>query len=100
MGTNLIIISVGSLLIMILMDFFTRWYAGFLKRWMPHFRIRVLLGRLVWTILAVTFWWTLYRNHLSELLSPASLFFVLFIYSVRGLIISLFRDRGERSIYY
>lgn len=100
MGANLLIISVGSLLIMWFIDFFTVWYASFLKRWMPHFKIRVLLGQLVWAILAVIFWNTLYQSHLPELLSPTYFFFVLFIYSVRGLVDSLIKDRGEKSIYY
>ncbi len=80
-------------------DFFTVWYARFLKKWMPYFKIRVLLGQLVWTILAIIFWNTLYTQDFSELVSPSYFFFVMFIYSVRGLIESLVRSHGDSSIY-
>ena len=99
MGAKLLTIAVGSLLVILFIDFFTLWYAKFLKKWMPHFKIRVLLGRLVWTILAVVFWLALYRNHLPESFSLTYFFFVLFICSVRGLIESFVRGRKEKSIY-
>lgn len=97
MGANLLIISVGSLVMMWFIDFFISWYARFLSRWMPDFRIRVLLGQLVWALLAVIFWYTLYSRHLPDLHNPTYFFFVIFIYSVRGLVDSLIRGRQQSA---
>jgi hypothetical protein len=86
MGVQLLAVSVGSLLLIWLIDFFTGWYASFLRRWMPHIKIRMLLGQLVWAILALLFWRTLYSNHLPESFNFTNFLFVLFIYSIRGLV--------------
>lgn len=94
MGAKLLTISIASLILILFIDFFTVWYAGFLRRWMPNNRIRVLFSQLVWAILAVIFWYTLYFNHLPEEFSSDYFFFVLFIYSVRGLI-SSFLKKGD-----
>lgn len=99
MGTNLLIISLGSLILIWSIDFFTTWYAKFLRRWMPDSRIRVLLGQLFWAILSVTFWFSLVNDDLSKLLSTTYFFFVLFIYSVRGLVHSLVRRNDKNSIF-
>ncbi len=98
MGVNLLIISLGSLVLIWSIDFFTAWYANFLKRWMPDSRIRVLLRQLFWAILCAGFWFSLTNHDLSELLSTRYFFFVLFIYSLRGLVDSLVRGNNERSV--
>lgn len=94
MSSNFLLLSVGSLLVMWFVDFFLKWYAQFLKRWMPHVKIRVLLGNLVWAMLAILFWFTL-NNHLHT--GTSYFFFVLFIYSVKGLIDSLLSKEAESS---
>ncbi|MFQ6113528.1 MAG: hypothetical protein ACE5NG_05495 [bacterium] len=98
MGTKLLTITLGSLVVIWFIDFFTVWYAKFLKRWMPNIKLRELLGQLVWAILALIFWNILYRNHLPETFSPTYFFFVLFIYSVRGLVHSLIKGRAQKSM--
>lgn len=98
MGAKLLTISIGSLLIILFIDFFTAWYGEFLKRWMPHIKIRILLGHLVWAFLAVLFWNTLYQTHLPESFSMTYFFFVLFIYSIRGLIESFIRARDKEMV--
>ncbi len=97
MGATLLVISVGALLMMWFIDFFTSWYARFLSRWMPYPRIRVLLGQLVWALLAVIFWYILFTRHLPDLHNPTYFFFVIFIYSVRGLVESLVKGRKHSS---
>ncbi|MFQ5676946.1 MAG: hypothetical protein ACE5G1_13700 [bacterium] len=97
MGSKLLASSIASLVLILFIDFFTVWYAKFLQRWMPNEKIRVLFGQLVWAILAVTFWYTLYLKHLPETFSPDYFFFVLFIYSVRGLIKSFFEKNKTHS---
>ncbi len=94
MGAKLLTISIASLILILFIDFFTVWYAKFLKRWMPNKKIRILFGQLVWAVLAIIFWHTLYFNHLPEQFSSDYFFFVLFIYSVRGLI-SSFLKKGD-----
>ncbi|MFQ5824388.1 MAG: hypothetical protein ACE5JB_10065 [bacterium] len=96
MGSKLLTITIGSLVIIWFIDLFTMWYAKFLKRWMPNIKLRVLLSQLIWAILAVSFWTTLYRNHLPETFSLTYFFFVLFIYSVRGLVESLIKGRMQK----
>lgn len=98
MGAKLLTVAVGSLVVIWFIDFFTSWYAKFLKRWMPNIKIRILLGQLVWAVLAIIFWSTLYRNHLPETFSMTYFFFVLFIYSIRGLVDSLIKGRSQKSI--
>ncbi len=97
MGSQLIAVSVGSLLIIWFIDFFTRWYAKFLQRWMPNIKIRMLLSQLVWAILAILFWRTLYKSPLPESFNFTYFFFVLFIYSIRGLVESFVRRSGQPS---
>ncbi len=94
MGAKLLTISIASLILILFIDFFTVWYANFLKRWMPNKKIRILFSQLVWAVLAIIFWYTLYFNHLPEKFSPDYFFFVLFIYCVRGLI-SSFLKKGD-----
>lgn len=42
MGAKLLTVTIASLILILFIDFFTVWYAGFLRRWMPNNRIRVL----------------------------------------------------------
>ncbi|MFQ5770083.1 MAG: hypothetical protein ACE5HX_06080 [bacterium] len=95
MGSKLLTVTIGCLAIIWFIDLFTSWYANFLKRWMPNLKIRILLGHLVWAILAISFWMTLYRNHLPESFTLTYFFFVLFIYSIRGLIGSFIKGRKQ-----
>ncbi|MFQ5706956.1 MAG: hypothetical protein ACE5HO_05865 [bacterium] len=95
MGSKLLTITLGSLLVIWVIDLFTSWYSEFLKKWMPNIKIRVLLGQLVWAILAVSFWLTLYREHLPETFTLTYFFFVLFIYSVRGLVHALVKGDDD-----
>ncbi len=100
MGENLLSVSLGTLVIIGFIDLFSLWYARFLKRWMPNSSIRALLNQLVWAILAVLFWMTLYRNHLPDTFNLTYFLFVLFIYSIRGLIESFIKARKEKTVKY
>ncbi|MFQ5641664.1 MAG: hypothetical protein ACE5IR_27125 [bacterium] len=95
MGAKLLTISIGSLLLIMFIDFFTQWYRKFLMRWMPHVKIRILLGHLVWALLAAFFWNAFYRDLVPETFSITYLFFVLFIYSIRGLLDSFIKARSQ-----
>lgn len=98
MGAQLFTITLGSLLIIWLIDFFVEWYAKFLKRWLPSAKMQALLMSLVWVFLALIFWNSLYHKHFPETFSLTYSLFVLFIYSVRGLIDSFVRRlRNQRS---
>lgn len=98
MGAKLLTISAGSLVLIWCIDLFTNWYAKFLERWMPNIKIRTMLVQLVWAFLAIIFWNVLYYNHLPKSFSPAYFFFVLFIYSVHGLVTSLIRGRRDKPV--
>lgn len=97
MGTKLLSITLGTLVMIGIIDLFINWYTNFLKRWMPDLRIRMLLGQLTWALLAIGFWLSLYTNHLPETFSLTYFFFVLFIYSVRGLVESLIKGLPRKS---
>ena len=64
---------------------------------MPNIRLRLLLGHLVWAILTVLFWNTLYKNHLPESFNLTYLIFVLFIYSIRGLLKSFITRLNQET---
>lgn len=98
MGAKLLTISAGSLVLIWSIDLFTSWYDRFLERWMPNVKIRILLGQLVWAFLAIIFWSVLYRNYMPVSFSPTYFFFVLFIYSVHGLIASLIKGRRKNRM--
>lgn len=95
MGAQLFSITLGTLLIIWSIDLFVGWYSKFLQRWMPNIKIRVLLLHLLWAMLAMIFWNSLYSKHLPETFSLTYFFFVLFIYSVRGLIESFVKKTGK-----
>ncbi len=97
MGAKLLTISLGSLVLIWFIDFFMAWYGKFLTRWMPILKIRKLLGHLVWAFLAVLFWSILYYNHLPETFTMTYFFFVLFIYSVHGLVESFVKSRSQEA---
>jgi hypothetical protein len=95
-GKNLFTVTLCSLLLLGVIDVFVSWYKKFLSRWMPNYHIRVLLIHSVWALLAILFWNTLYRNHLPDSFSLTYLFFVSFIYSVRGLAESFIKGRAQQ----
>lgn len=97
MGAHLLSITLGSLLLIWFIDLFVEWYSKFLLRWMPNIKIRTLLVHLFWALLAVIFWNALYQKHLPEAFSLTYFFFVLFIYSVRGLIDSFVRKARRET---
>ena len=97
MGAQLLSITLGSLLVILLIDLFVQWYGKFLMRWMPNIRIRTLLVHLLWALLAVIFWNSLYQKHLPETFTLTNFLFVLFIYSVRGLVESFVRKPQKET---
>lgn len=97
MGAQLFTITLGSLLIIWFIDLFVEWYSKYLRRFMPSKKIQSLFVNLVWALLAFIFWNALYRNHLPETFSLNYFLFVLFIYSLRGLIESFVRKAQKEN---
>lgn len=89
MGDRLLLATIGTLLVIAVIDAFVAWYARFLERRMPDLQLRRRLRQLVWAVLAVSFWSAL--THMASPDEPSFPYFlfVLFIYSLRGLIVAL-----------
>jgi len=91
MGLKLLSSTLGALVMVGVIDLFVVWYDGFLRRRMVSPRTRIMLNRLVWVMLALLFWGSLYRKGMPETFGPTYFLFFLFIYSVRGLIVAFIR---------
>jgi len=90
MGLRMLSVTIGALVFLGTVDFFSHWYARFLNHRPISDQLRILLRRTFWAVFAVTFWVALLNYGLPEQFDTTHLLFVLFIYSVRGLIISFF----------
>lgn len=95
MGLKLLSTVVGPLAVMGVIDFFVSWYSRFLQNRMPDARIRTMLGRFVWAMLAGLFWILLYSRGLPQTFGSSYFLFVLFIYSVHGLIAAFFKKNAK-----
>lgn len=88
-----LLITLGSLLVITFIDLFHLWYVRFLEKRMPDLLLRRRLRQLVWAMLAVSFWTALRLVATPDQHSFLTFLFVLFIYSVRGLIFSFLPSR-------
>jgi len=91
MGLKLLSITAASLIMLGFIDVFVRWYGHFLQRRIPEARTRQLFLKLVWAILACLFWANLYFRGMPQTFEFSYFLFVVFIYSVRGLIASFLK---------
>lgn len=90
MGLRILSVTVGALILVGTVDFFSHWYGHFLTRRPITNQLRILLRRTFWAVFAVTFWLALLNYGLPEQFDTTHLLFALFIFSVRGLILSFF----------
>lgn len=91
MGLKLMTTTLGSLILIFAMDFFIQWYRKFLDRFSLDAKTKLLINRIFWVVMALLFWRSLLYYGFPEQFGMPFLLFVLFIYSVRGLIIALFK---------
>ncbi len=93
MGENLFLMLTAGVLLVSGTDLFVRWYTVYLgKRGFPPILQRHLV-QIQWVVLSLFFWNILYRNFLPEQFTLSHVLFALFIFSLRGLILSFLPKR-------
>ncbi len=88
MGLRILTVTIGALALVGVVDFFSGWYARFLKQRPISERLQISLRRILWAVFALTFWVALLHFGLPEQFDTTHFLFVLFIYSVRGMLVS------------
>jgi hypothetical protein len=90
MGKNLFSALILSVVIVAAIDWFVGWYTAFLTRRVLSAGLGRRIKQIFWVLLAFVFWNSLYRLALPESFDLSYVLFALFIFSLRGLVISFF----------
>ncbi len=90
MGDKLFVVTALTLVMFLGIDWFSRWYDRFLTNSSITTNYRTTLVKLVWAISAVIFWIALLRKAMPESFSISYFLFALFIFSLFGLIKSVY----------
>lgn len=93
MGDYLFVTLFSTLFILLAVDLFARWYQTFLSRRSLPVHVRSFIIQAMWVLLALLSWNALYRKFLPIEFDASHLLFALFIFSLRGLILSLFEKK-------
>ena len=95
MGEYLFVTLLTTLLLFLAVELFVKWYRKFLVRRKLPAHIRGFILQAMWVLLALLSWNTLYRKFLPIEFDASHLLFALFIFSLRGLILSLLDNKGN-----
>ena len=90
MGDKLFVVTALTLFMFWGIDWFTRWYDKFLENSLITFKYRKTLVKLVWAISATIFWIALFKKAMPDSFSISYFLFALFIFSLFGLLRSVF----------
>ncbi len=91
MGEHLISTLLITLGLFIGIEFFVDWYRQFLiRRRLPDHYQRAIL-QIMWVLLSLILWNALYRRFMPEEFDGSHLLFALFIFSLRGMLLSFIR---------
>ena len=93
MGEYLFITLFSTLFLLVGVDIFVRWYRIFLVRRRLPGHIRRAIEQVMWVLLALLCCNLLYRKFLPDQFDTSHLLFALFIFSLRGLLVSLMEQR-------
>ncbi|NOZ56656.1 MAG: hypothetical protein GXO73_07700 [Calditrichaeota bacterium] len=88
MGEKLLTATVASLVIIWAIDWFDGWYERFLERRGLSPQLRKNFRMIQWVVLALLFWFSLVNAGLPPKFGSAFFLYVLFIYSLRGLLVT------------
>ena len=86
MGEKLLTATVASLVLIGAVDWFDGWYRQFLTRRGVSPTLQKRLRMVQWVLLALLFWYSLLSVGMPTRFGTPFFLFVLFIYSLRGLI--------------
>lgn len=86
MGEKLLTATVASLALIGAVDWFDSWYNRFLSRRGISAVLRKRFRMVQWVVLALLFWYSLLSAGMPPRFGAPFFLFVLFIYSLRGLI--------------
>lgn len=93
MGEYLFVTLFTTLILLLAVDIFAKWYRKFLVRRKLPVHMRGFILQAMWVLLALLSWNALYRKFLPIEFDVSHLLFTLFIFSLRGLILSLLERR-------
>lgn len=93
MGDYLFVMLFGALFLVVGVDIFVRWYRIFLVRRRLPVQMRKAIEQIMWVLLALLCWNLLYRKFLPDQFDTSHLLFALFIFSLRGLLVSFIEQR-------
>lgn len=91
MGKHLISILLGTIVLLLGIEWFSQWYHKFLQRQKIPLHIKRAIEQGMWVLLALLLWNALYRKFLPEEFDSSYLLFALFIFSLRGMVIAFLR---------
>lgn len=91
MGKDLFSTLFATLFLMTIVEAFAGWYRKFLVRRRLPLYLRRLIVQIMWVLLALLLWNMLYRNFMPAEFDLSHLLFALFIYALRGLVVSILR---------
>jgi hypothetical protein len=94
LGEKLLVVSILTLVWLALIEWFSRWYALFLR---PRVNtiVRSTLMKIFWALLTIIFWVTLIRRGLPSEFDITHFSFALFVYSLYRLIRSLVTKKSD-----
>ena len=93
MGEYLFVTLFATLFLLVGIDIFAKWYRKFhMRRKLPA-HIRKFIEQAMWVLLALLSWNALYRKFLPVEFDASHLLFALFIFALRGLVLSLIEQR-------
>lgn len=90
MGDKLFVVTFLTLTMFLGIDWFSRWYDKFLANSIITSKYRKTIVKLVWAISATIFWVALFIKAMPESFSISYFLFALFIFSLFGLLKSVF----------
>ena len=89
MGKHLISTLVTALVAIVGIELFVSWYRTFLKKRKLPRHIQRAIEQILWVLLSLILWNALYRKFMPAEFDGSHLLFALFIFSLRGLFLSL-----------
>jgi hypothetical protein len=81
-GSRLFVVSLLTLLMFLVMDWFSRWYNSFLTKRHGSEELRVNINRVMWILLALVFWYSLIQRGLPAVFDITYFSYSLFMYAL------------------